>query len=76
MATESYWFVREQVGSGLYHLVDANTASPEWQVQPQAQALCGQWIAREGDAYETQGEGDMLGEPTCHACFRRAVGSR
>jgi hypothetical protein len=72
MAAKSYWFVHEHVGSGLYHLVGADGASTELQVQPRAQALCGQWIAREDDAYETRDEGDMIGEPTCHACFKRA----
>ena len=73
MATYSYWFVREHVGNGLYHLVDADGASAAWKAQPRAQALCGYWITREDDSYDSQYEGDMIGEPTCHACFRRAA---
>jgi hypothetical protein len=72
MAAKSYWFVHEHVGSGLYHLFDADAQAAEWQAQPRAQALCGQWIAREGAGYELLEEGDMIGEPTCHACFKLA----
>ncbi len=73
MATSSYWYVREHVGSGLYHLMDADTASAEWLAQPRAQALCGYWIAREDTHYDVQYDADMIGEPTCHACYRRAA---
>jgi hypothetical protein len=72
MATKKYWFVHEHVGSGLYHLVDADRASIDWQAQARAQALCGQWIARDDDGFETREERDMIGEPTCHACFKQA----
>jgi hypothetical protein len=72
MMATSYWYVREHIDSGLYHIVDANGASTAWKVQPGAKALCGEWIARDDYGYHTQEEGDMFGEPTCHACFRRA----
>jgi hypothetical protein len=72
MTTNSYWIVREQVGIGLYHLVDAIDASTAWNSQPRAQALCGRWIIRADSGYDTRDEADMIGEPTCHACFRRA----
>jgi hypothetical protein len=72
MATKSYWYVREQLGGGLFHLVDGDGASPTWQKQPQVHALCGKGIASEDGKYEMQYEGDMIGWPTCHACFKRA----
>jgi hypothetical protein len=72
MSTKSYGIVRERVGFGLYHLVETSEASAAWKSRPRAQALCGQWIVRDDAGYDTQNEGDMIGEPTCHACFRRA----
>jgi len=72
MTTNSYWFVREHVGNGLYHLIEGGGASTTWQAQPRTQALCGQWIASEDGRYDSEYEADMIGEPTCHACFRRA----
>jgi hypothetical protein len=72
MATKSYWYVREHLGNGLFHLVDGGAAAVVWQKQPQAHALCGKAIASEDGKYETQYEGDMIGWPTCHACFKQA----
>jgi hypothetical protein len=72
MATKSYWYVREQLGGGLFHLVEGDGAAATWQKQPSARALCGQEIGSEDGKYETQYEGDMIGWPICHACFKQA----
>jgi hypothetical protein len=72
MATKSYWYVREHVGEGIFHLVDGPGTSRTWQSEPRVQTLCERWIAREDDKYDAQYEGDMIGWPTCGACFKRA----
>jgi hypothetical protein len=72
MATKSYWYAREHVGEGIFHLLDGDGASAKWKSEPSAQALCGKRIASEDGKYDCQYEGDMLGWPTCAACFKRA----
>jgi len=74
MATSGgYWYVREHVGSGLYHLIEASAVSTAWQAQPRAEALCGYWVVREDNRFDARYDVDMIGEPTCHACYRRAA---
>ena len=56
MATQSYWYVREHLERGLFHLVDGDGASATWQKQPAVRALCGKEIASAHGKYETQYE--------------------
>jgi hypothetical protein len=58
--------------AGARVLGQASGAAATWQKQPSARALCGKEIASENGKYETQYEGDMIGWPTCHACFKQA----
>jgi hypothetical protein len=75
MATKSYWYVREHLRSGLFHLVEGNAGSL-WREEPTVQAICGKRIASEDGKWSAQYEGDMIGWVMCASCTDRVDPTR